>query len=121
MNGDHVLIVPAGGVPAHIGGSAVFGDSVEDEWFIVYLLLQITQAFPELAARLDDNDGEFLLIEAADYLPKWLNPESSENRVFLNRGELYFLPCTSCSSGVGLPMDAVPSVNQALALLSSHT
>lgn len=31
--------------------------------------------------RVEDNDGEFLLIEAADYLPKWLNPESSENRV----------------------------------------
>lgn len=32
-------------------------------------------------ARIDDNDGEFLLIEAADFLPKWLNPENSENRV----------------------------------------
>lgn len=31
--------------------------------------------------RVEDNDGEFLLIEAADYLPKWLNPDSSENRV----------------------------------------
>ncbi|KAK6293682.1 hypothetical protein J4Q44_G00360080 [Coregonus suidteri] len=76
-----------GGVPAHIGGSAVFGDSVEDEWFIVYLLFQITQAFPELAAR----------------------------------GELYILPCPSRCSGDGLPRDAVPSVTQALALLSSHT
>lgn len=31
--------------------------------------------------RVEDNDGEFLLIEAADYLPKWLNPDTSENRV----------------------------------------
>ena len=31
--------------------------------------------------RVEDNDGEFLLIEAADYLPKWLSPETSENRV----------------------------------------
>jgi len=31
--------------------------------------------------RVDDNDGEFLLIEAADFLPKWLSPENSENRV----------------------------------------
>lgn len=30
---------------------------------------------------VEDNDGEFLLIEAADYLPKWLNPDTSENRV----------------------------------------
>lgn len=40
-----------GGVPAHIGGSTQFGDNVDDEWFIVYLLQQITEAFPELAAR----------------------------------------------------------------------
>lgn len=31
--------------------------------------------------RVDDNDGDFILIEAADYLPKWLNPDTSENRV----------------------------------------
>uniref|UniRef100_A0A6Q2YBR3 Ecdysoneless homolog (Drosophila) n=1 Tax=Esox lucius TaxID=8010 RepID=A0A6Q2YBR3_ESOLU len=110
-----------GGDPAHIGGSTLFGDNIEDEWFIVYLLLQITQAFPELAARVEDNDGEFLLIEAAEYLPKWLNPESSENRVFLHRGELYILPCPSRSSDVGLSKDIVPSVTQSLALLSSHT
>lgn len=34
--------------------------------------------------RVEDNDGEFLLIEAADHLPKWLNPDSSENRVGLH-------------------------------------
>jgi len=28
-----------------------------------------------------DSDGEFLLIEAADYLPKWLNPDTADNRV----------------------------------------
>lgn len=45
------MFVLAEGVPAHIGGSTQFGENVEDEWFIVYLLLQITEAFPELAAR----------------------------------------------------------------------
>nr|XP_020455359.1 protein ecdysoneless homolog [Monopterus albus] len=109
-----------GGVPAHIGGSTHFGDNVEDEWFIVYLLQQITEAFPELAARVEDNDGEFLLIEAADYLPKWLNPDTSENRVFLYRGELHILPCPSTSSPFGVSKDVVPSVAQALALLSTH-
>ncbi|XP_069548999.1 protein ecdysoneless homolog [Brachyistius frenatus] len=109
-----------GGVPAHVGGSTRFGDNVDDEWFIVYLLQQITKAFPELAARVEDNDGEFLLIEAADYLPKWMNPDTSENRVFLYRGELHILPCPSKSSSVGISKDAVPSVAQALALLSTH-
>ena len=28
-----------------------------------------------------DNDGEFLLIEAAHFLPKWLQPDTSQNRV----------------------------------------
>lgn len=36
--------------------------------------------------RVEDNDGEFLLIEAADYLPKWLNPDTSENRVSFPHG-----------------------------------
>lgn len=109
-----------GDLPAHIGGCTQFGDNVEDEWFIVYLLQQITEAFPELAARVEDNDGEFLLIEAADYLPKWMNPDTSENRVFFYRGELHILPCPSKSSTVGVSKDVVPSVAQALALLSNH-
>lgn len=29
-----------------------------------------------------DNDGEFLLIEGADYLPAWLEPETAYNRVW---------------------------------------
>ncbi|KAF3841937.1 hypothetical protein F7725_023888 [Dissostichus mawsoni] len=86
-----------GGVPAHIGGSTQFGDNVEDEWFIVYLLQQITEAFPDLAARVEDNDGEFLLIEAADYLPKWLNPDT-----------------------MGVSRDKVPTVAEATTLLTAH-
>ncbi|XP_030643356.1 protein ecdysoneless homolog [Chanos chanos] len=110
-----------GGVPAHLGGSTEFGDNVEDEWFIVYLLRQITQTFPELTATVQDNDGQFLLIEAADYLPKWLNPETSENRVFLYRGELHILPNSVQSGEVGWPKGKVPSVSQALEVLSSHS
>lgn len=70
-----------GGVPAHLGGSTVFGDNVEDEWFIVYLLKRITRTFGQLAVSVQDNDGHFLLIEAAEHLPKWLEPDSSQNRV----------------------------------------
>ncbi|MED6232506.1 hypothetical protein ATANTOWER_031411 [Ataeniobius toweri] len=109
-----------GDVPAHIGGSTQFGDNIEDEWFIVYLLQQVTELFPELVARVEDNDGDFLLIEAADYLPRWLNPDTSENRVFISRGELHILPCPSKSSLVGFSLDVVPSLAQALALLSAH-
>ncbi|XP_057704617.1 protein ecdysoneless homolog [Corythoichthys intestinalis] len=109
-----------GGVPAHIGGSTQFGDNVEDEWFIVYLLKHITEAFPGLVARVEDNDGEFLLIEVADHLPKWLNPDTSENRVFIYRGVLHLLPCPSRSNPTGIPKDVVPSIQQAITLLSSQ-
>ena len=32
---------------------------------------------------VSDSDGDFLLIEAAHQLPKWLNPETTQNRVRL--------------------------------------
>lgn len=31
-----------------------------------------------------DSDGEFLLIEAAEYLPDWITPENADNRVYLS-------------------------------------
>lgn len=31
--------------------------------------------------RVTDEDGEFLLIECANQLPSWINPENAENRV----------------------------------------
>jgi hypothetical protein len=36
---------------------------VEDEWFVVWLLLHLTQQLPGCTARCWDDDGEFLLIE----------------------------------------------------------
>ena len=35
----------------------------------------------DLACRVFDTDGEFLLIEAADDLPSWTSPANAENRV----------------------------------------
>lgn len=51
-HGYHLYsLLMTGDVPAHIGGSTQFGDNVEDEWFIVYLVQQITEKFPDVAAR----------------------------------------------------------------------
>lgn len=52
-----------------------------DEWLIVYLLRELSNKFLDAWIRVYDTDGEFLLIEAANTLPKWLNPEVAENRV----------------------------------------
>ncbi|KAL8789059.1 MAG: hypothetical protein Q9213_001322 [Squamulea squamosa] len=62
-------------------GRTNFGDSVEDEWLVVYLLRELSKTFPQSWIRVVDSDGEFLLAEAADALPKWLNPEVAANRV----------------------------------------
>ena len=77
------------------------GDCVDDEWCVVWLLREISLKwdlairyvskkwsipFFERALRynsfsVNDTDGEFLLIEAADALPSWVKPSNSENRV----------------------------------------
>ncbi|XP_064418752.1 protein ecdysoneless homolog [Latimeria chalumnae] len=109
-----------GDIPAHIGGVTNFGDNIEDEWFIVYLIKQITREFPQLTASIEDNDGQFLLIEAAEYLPKWLNPEISSNRVFFYHGELYIILVPQNPGELSLPTNNL-TIPQALALLSTQS
>jgi hypothetical protein len=65
----------------YLHGLTNYGDSVEDEWLIVYILRELSNRFPELWIKIVDTDGEFLLIEAANALPRWLNPEIADNRV----------------------------------------
>ena len=76
----------------HLKGRTNFGDSVADEWLIVYLLLELSKLFPDAYIRIYDTDGEFLLIEAANALPKWLNPDIAENRVWISNGHLRIIP-----------------------------
>ncbi|PNS21386.1 hypothetical protein CAC42_1165 [Sphaceloma murrayae] len=79
-------------------GTTNFGDSIADEWLIVYLLRELSNRFPSAWIRVFDTDGEFLLIEAANALPKWVNPEIAENRVWLNNGDLKMISVSSTSS-----------------------
>ena len=66
---------------SYLQGRTNFGDSVEDEWLIVYLLRRLSVQYPDIWITAVDTDGQFLLIEAANALPKWLNPEIADNRV----------------------------------------
>jgi hypothetical protein len=72
-------------------GKVVFGDGLEDEWFITFLLLEVSKAMPDLIISISDTDGEFLLIEAAEHLPEWLEPESSANRIFIAHGKVHIV------------------------------
>ena len=73
-------------------GCTNYGDSVEDEWLIVYILRELSKQFPKTWMRMADTDGQFLLIEAANALPRWLNPEIADFRVWLNNGKLSIVP-----------------------------
>jgi len=80
----------------HFYGCTVFGDNIEDEWFIVWILRELTVRYNGLVVRVVDNDGEFLMIETADKLPKWINAESDRNRVYMYGGNVHVIPAT-CS------------------------
>ncbi|KAI9368290.1 SGT1 protein-domain-containing protein [Aspergillus egyptiacus] len=74
-----------------LSGRTNFGDSVEDEWVIVYLLRELTKKHNDIWATVTDNDGQFLLAEAAGALPSWLEPEIADNRVWLHQGDLVII------------------------------
>lgn len=74
--------------PPRLQGRSDFGDSIADEWLIVHLLREVSKQCPDAWIRVYDTDGEFLLIESANALPKWLNPDIAENRVWINDGRL---------------------------------
>ncbi|KAK8053437.1 SGT1-domain-containing protein [Apiospora saccharicola] len=81
---DHGLV--------YLHGSSYFGDTIEDEWLIVYLLRELSKTTNDLWIRVFDSDGEFLLVEAANVLPSWLSPEIDTNRVWINQGSLHLIP-----------------------------
>lgn len=96
----------------HLHGKVRFGDNLNDEWFVVFLLFRLSFSFPSLSIRVWDSDGEFLLIEAAFHLPRWLNPENSDNRVFVRQNEVHIIPRKKFPSPPGL--------KDALKLLIEH-
>ncbi|KAI1478588.1 SGT1-domain-containing protein [Daldinia eschscholtzii] len=93
----------------YLHGTTDYGDSIEDEWLIVYLLRELTKSFPTLWVRIFDDDGEFLLVEAANVLPKWLSPEIDANRSWIYGGNLHLLPLAA-SSGAKRPLSLVEAV-----------
>ena len=56
------------------------------------MLRELSKSFPDVWVRIGDSDGEFLLVEAAKAVPRWLNPEMDANRVWIHRGELKVIP-----------------------------
>ena len=56
MNIDLRLLLflpPDSTCPPHLYGSLCYRDNVEDEWLVVWLLLEIGKQFPHLVTRLE--------------------------------------------------------------------
>ncbi|XP_053382124.1 protein ecdysoneless homolog [Mercenaria mercenaria] len=110
-----------GSSPVHLLGETNFGENVQDEWFIVYLIFQLTKHFTGLVAKIRDSDEEFLLIEAADGLPKWLNPESAENRVYIYNGELHIIPIPQSPADVAAFPRSITSIGDAVECVRTYS
>lgn len=87
-----LILLPASDI-TFLRGRTIFGDSIEDEWVIVFLLRELTKKHKDLWVRVVDSDGEFLLVEAAGSLPAWLEPEVADHRVRLTSREEYLGKC----------------------------
>ena len=101
-------------------GRTNYGDSVEDEWLIVYILRELSKQCPEVWIRIADTDGQFLLIEAANVLPRWLNPEIADFRVWLNNGRLLIVPLEKSGENVEAKSGAL-TLDEALKLIENQT
>ncbi|PKS07079.1 hypothetical protein jhhlp_005676 [Lomentospora prolificans] len=76
----------------YLHGVTDYGDSVEDEWLIVFILREVSKLYPQTWIRVWDADGEFLLVEAANVIPKWLSPAIDSNRSWIHNEKLYIIP-----------------------------
>lgn len=101
-------------------GCTNYGDSVEDEWLIVYILRELSKQFSRCWIRFADTDGQFLLIEAANVLPRWLNPEIADFRVWLNNGKLLIVPLEKPGEQVVEAKPAPLTLNESLKVIESQ-
>lgn len=106
-----------------IEGICDYGDNIDDEWFIVYLMIELTKSHEnKLFVKLIDSDGDFILIHLANILPKWAsnaNVNLMSNRVFLCNGNLHLIPpATNPSQVTYLPASgAIKTPNEAIRIL----
>jgi hypothetical protein len=68
-----------------------FGNAIDDLWFLTDIIFQISQLLPCIISLNDDND-QFLLIEACDHINQQYDPSNVENRVWIKDGKLHIIP-----------------------------
>jgi len=102
-------------------GKVNYGESINDEWMVVALLKYITSKLSNVVAKVEDSDGEILLIEAAEFLPKWAGqPEVADGRVFIFEGNVHLLqPANNPSDLTPFP-SGVPDGHGAASFISKY-
>lgn len=76
----------------YIYGELVFGDYLDDEWLVTQILFDLSKTYEDLYIHFSDNEGEFLLVEGANHLPEWLEPDNARNRDWVNHGRILIVP-----------------------------
>ncbi|CAO1619954.1 unnamed protein product [Parajaminaea phylloscopi] len=81
--------------PGHIVARLATGGATEDESLLLHFLR--SQQRPggllrDYAIQCEDEDGQFLLIEAADHLPEWIDPDNASGRLWMVDESLYLIP-----------------------------
>ncbi|RDL32505.1 Uncharacterized protein BP5553_08961 [Venustampulla echinocandica] len=108
----------------YLHGLTNYGDAVDDEWLVVYLLRELSNRYSDLWIRVVDVDGEFLLIEAANALPRWLNPEIADHRVWIHANDLRIIPLsaapTTSSAKETAPVSRSLSLDEAHKTIASN-
>ncbi len=107
---------------AHLRGRLHFGDNIEDEWFTIALIFRLTSLL-DVVATVRDADGEILLIEAADNLPAWAQePELSDGRVFVYKGEVHLIPIARTPAELTpIPSSERPKTNDAISTVTQFS
>lgn len=105
------------GIP-HLRACCRYGESVDDEWVVVSAILKISTSHSVLAFRCwDMDDGNTLLIEAANYLPQWvdsINPAEFRFGCWVHEGTVKLLRARTDEPSAS----ASPSLARALELLN---
>lgn len=106
---------------SHLQGETDYGDSIADEWVIVYLLRELSKQCEDVWIRVSDADGQFLLVEAANVLPRWLNPEVADYRVWIHKGQLRVIPRSLATPGNSNAKIETITLDSALSLIKSNS
>ncbi|VEU21722.1 DEKNAAC102247 [Brettanomyces naardenensis] len=76
-----------------IYGQLVYGDYINDLWLVTSLLFNFSFRDNNLYIKVFDQDGEFLLIEGFEKIPRWLmNARTSANRIWINCWNIWAIP-----------------------------